>query len=223
MCRSMPGYSEDDYLMLSGIQHFQFCRRQWALIHIEQQWAENVRTVEGNYVHRVVDEPLTREKRGDKLTVRSLPVHSRELGITGVCDVVEFIRDPAGVPLAGEEGLYIPYPIEFKRGKPKRDDSDRSQIIAQLLCLEEMLACELSLGFIFYNEIKHRVEVPITEADKEQVKRNIAEMHHYFRKSYTPKAKAGPHCDSCSLNIICLPEMLGKRSVSSFIESRLSE
>ncbi|BCG56850.1 CRISPR-associated protein Cas4 [Paenibacillus sp. URB8-2] len=219
----MTGYNEEDFLLLSGIQHYNFCRRQWALIHIEQQWEENVRTLEGTYVHRVADQPLIREKRGDKLVVRALPVQSRELGITGICDVVEFIRDPKGVPLAGEEGLYLPYPVEYKRGKPKRDDSDRSQLIAQLMCLEEMLACDLTLGFLFYDEIKHRVEVPVTSSDRERVKEVLQEMHRFFQRNHTPKAKVGPHCQSCSLNLVCLPEMMKRRSVSSFIESRLNE
>lgn len=219
----MQAYNEDDYLLLSGIQHFNFCRRQWALIHIEQQWEENVRTLEGAFVHRVADQPLTREKRGDKLIVRALPVHSRQLGLTGICDVVEFIRDPGGISLAGEEGLYLPYPVEYKRGKPKKDDSDRSQLIAQLICLEEMLACDLSLGYLFYDEIKHRVEVPVTVSDREQVQRTVEEMHHYFRRNHTPKARTGPHCSNCSLNLVCLPEMMNKRTVASFIESRLNE
>lgn len=219
----MQVYNEEDYLLLSGIQHFNFCRRQWALIHIEQQWEENVRTLEGAYVHRIADQPFLREKRGDKLIVRALPVQSRELGITGICDVVEFIRDSEGVPLAGEEGLYLPFPVEYKRGKPKKDDSDRSQLIAQLICLEEMLACELSTGYLFYDEIKHRVEVPVTSADRERVKEVLLEMHRYYARNHTPKAKTGPHCESCSLNRVCLPEMLKRRSVSSFIESRLNE
>ncbi|WP_138495051.1 CRISPR-associated protein Cas4 [Paenibacillus pinistramenti] len=219
----MTEYNEDDYLMLSGIQHFNFCRRQWALIHIEQQWAENVRTLEGSHVHRVADNPILREKRGDKLVVRALPVHSRRLGITGICDVVEFIRDPAGIPLAGEEGLYLPVPVEYKRGKPKRDDSDRSQLIAQVICLEEMLACHVSHGFLYYNEIKHRVELPVTQTDREQVERIILEMHQHFDRRYTPKVKTGRHCQSCSLNLVCLPELMQRRPVSSYIEGRLKE
>lgn len=106
---------DDDYLMLSGIQHFQFCRRQWALIHIEQQWEENVRTVEGQYLHRKADQPFVREKRGDKLIVRAMPVKSNDLKITGICDVVEFIRDNSGVEISGAEGKYMPYPVEYKR------------------------------------------------------------------------------------------------------------
>jgi CRISPR-associated exonuclease Cas4 len=219
----MKDYNEEDYLLLSGIQHFNFCRRQWALIHIEQQWEDNVRTIEGDHLHRKADQPALREKRGDKLVVRALPVQSRELGITGICDVVEFIRDPSGVPLAGEEGLYLPYPVEYKRGKPKRNDSDHSQLVAQVLCLEEMLVCDIPKAYFYYDEIKHRVEVIITAADRERVKASIQEMRHYFERNHTPKAKAGPHCLSCSLNNICVPDILNKRSVSSYIESRLSE
>ncbi|MEK3875680.1 CRISPR-associated protein Cas4 [Paenibacillus sp. FSL M7-0420] len=219
----MQVYNEEDYLLLSGIQHFNFCRRQWALIHIEQQWEENVRTLEGTYVHRIADQPFLREKRGDKLIVRAMPVQSQELGITGICDVVEFVHNLEGVPLAGERGLYLPYPVEYKRGKPKKDDSDRSQLIAQLMCLEEMLACELSTGYLYYDEIKHRVEIQVTSADRERVREVLLEMHRYYARSHTPKVKTGPHCESCSLNRVCLPEMLKRRSVSSFIESRLNE
>ncbi|WP_310550935.1 CRISPR-associated protein Cas4 [Paenibacillus glufosinatiresistens] len=219
----MTDYNEDDYLLLSGIQHFNFCRRQWALIHIEQQWEENVRTLEGNHLHRVADQPHLREKRGNKLVVRALPVHSRRLGLTGICDVVEFIRDPGGVPLSDEQGLYLPCPVEYKRGKPKKDDSDRSQLIAQAMCLEEMLACEITTGYLFYNEIKHRVEVPITEADREQVQATLHEMHGYYARRYTPKAKAGPHCENCSLNKVCLPRLMNRRTVASYIESKVSE
>jgi len=219
----MKDYNEEDYLLLSGIQHFNFCRRQWALIHIEQQWEDNVRTIEGDHLHRKADQPALREKRGDKLVVRALPVQSRELGITGICDVVEFIRDPAGVPLAGEEGLYLPFPVEYKRGKPKRNDSDHSQLVAQVMCLEEMLVCDIHKAYFYYDEIKHRVEVIITAADRERVKASIQEMRHYFERNHTPKAKAGPHCLSCSLNNICVPDILNKRSVSSYIESRLNE
>lgn len=223
MCKSMPEYKEEDYLLLSGIQHFHFCRRQWALIHIEQQWVDNVRTVEGEHLHRVADQPFTREKRGDRLVVRAMPVHSRELGITGICDVVEFVREADGIPLAGEEGMYKPYPVEYKRGKPKKNDSDFPQLVAQLICLEEMLACELSVGFFFYDEIKRRVEVTVTEEDRQRVKSSIIEMHRYYERRHTPKVKTGPHCDSCSLHSVCLPELMSRRSASSYIDSRLKE
>ncbi|NCU18999.1 CRISPR-associated protein Cas4, partial [Pallidibacillus pasinlerensis] len=151
---------EEQFLMLSGIQHFLFCRRQWALIHIEQQWAENVRTLEGKNLHEKADKPFIREKRGNKLVVRAMPVKSNELKITGVCDVVEFVRNENGIEISGMDGKYIAYPVEYKRGKPKTDESDIMQLTAQALCLEEMLLCDVDKGYIFYNEIKHRVEVP---------------------------------------------------------------
>ena len=105
-------YSPDDCLMISGLQHFRFCRRQWALIHIEQQWAENLRTVEGELMHERAHDEGLRESRGDTIITRSLRVYSLTLGLSGQCDVVEFRRSAQGVPLAGHDGLWLPYPVE---------------------------------------------------------------------------------------------------------------
>lgn len=214
---------EDEYLMLSGIQHFLFCRRQWALIHIEQQWEENVRTVEGMFLHEKTDQPFIREKRGDKIIVRAMPVKSNELKISGVCDVVEFVRNEQGVNISGWEGKYLPYPVEYKRGKPKTDESDIMQLTAQALCLEEMLLCEVNKGYIFYNEIKHRVEIDLTPEYKRKVRKIVTEMYDYYKKSYTPKVKAGKFCKSCSLQDICLPALMSKRSVKAYIEGMIKE
>lgn len=214
---------EDDYLMLSGIQHFQFCKRQWALIHIEQQWEENVRTIEGQHLHRNTDNPFTREKRGNKLVVRSMAVRSQELKLTGICDVVEFLQDPNGVQINGAEGTYLPYPVEYKRGKPKTDESDVLQLAAQAICLEEMLLCEVELGYIFYKEIMHRVEVPLTDDIKQKVRRVAAEMRDYYSRRYTPKVKTGAFCKNCSLHSICLPALMNKRTVKSYIEGKMKE
>ncbi|WP_410513837.1 CRISPR-associated protein Cas4 [Paenibacillus sp. BR2-3] len=213
----------ENELMLSGIQHFHFCKRQWALIHIEQQWEENVRTVEGQHLHRNADQPFTREKRGDKLIVRAMPIKSNELNITGVCDVVEFVRDDGGVEISGAEGKYIAYPVEYKRGKPKMDDVDVLQLAAQAMCLEEMLLCEVETGFIFYNEIKHRIEVPLTIDLKAKVKAIVAEMQSYYDRRHTPKVKTGPFCTSCSLQHICLPKLMNKQTVRSYVEGRIRE
>lgn len=126
-------FQEDDYLLISEIQHFRFCQRQWALIHVEDQWADNVRTVEGNALHRKAHDAAARERRGDLLIVRSLRVASPRLGIVGACDVVEFRRDTNGVPLHGEEGLYLPFPIEYKRGTARTDGADELQLCAQAI------------------------------------------------------------------------------------------
>ena len=129
-------YGDDELLMLSGLQHFAFCRRQWALIHVEQQWQENLRTVEGQLLHQRAHDITLREHRGNVLLLRSMAVVSRELGLSGQCDVVEFHQDPTGVPLQGEKGLWIPYPVEYKRGKPKSNQADEIQLCAQAICLE---------------------------------------------------------------------------------------
>ncbi|MFF2908698.1 CRISPR-associated protein Cas4 [Paenibacillus sp. NPDC057934] len=216
-------YNDDEALMLSGIQHFQFCKRQWALIHIEQQWEENVKTVEGQHLHRNADQPFTREKRGDKLVVRAMPVRSGELNISGICDVVEFVKDDTGVPINGADGKYLAFPVEYKRGKPKVNEEDILQLAAQAMCLEEMLLCDISTGYIFYNEIKHRIEVQLTPDLKYRVKAIVEEMQDYYRRRHTPKVKTGPFCQSCSLQHICLPKLMNKQTVKSYVEGKIKE
>src|SRR6056297_921574 len=128
----MMEYKEDDFLLLSGIQHFFFCKRQWALIHIEQQWAENIRTTDGKHVHEKVDDPYIVETRGTLIITRSMPVSSRNLGLFGIADVVEFRKNKrAGIPLKGKSGLWVPVPVEYKRGKKKNDERDEVQLCAQ--------------------------------------------------------------------------------------------
>ena len=126
-------YDEDNYLMLSGIQHFAYCRRQWALIHIEQQWAENERTVDGHLFHATAHDNEKVEKRGNLLITRGLPVKSAQLGMSGICDVVEFHKSKTGISLFTYEGTWIPYPVEYKKGAPKSNDADELQLCAQTL------------------------------------------------------------------------------------------
>lgn len=121
-------YPEDDWLALSGLQHFAFCRRQWALIHIEQQWEDNYLTTAGSLEHDRAHDYSESETRGSLLIMRDLRVFSRRLGITGACDVVEFRQSDAGVPLHGRSGTWLPYPVEYKHGAPKQTDADRLQL-----------------------------------------------------------------------------------------------
>ena len=182
-------YKEDDYLMLSGIQHFAFCRRQWALIHLEQQWTENYRTMDGNFMHRQAHDGTSYEKRKDTIISRGMPVFSRTMGVNGICDIVEFHADESGTLIHTFGGKYIPMPIEYKRGKPKEHDADVLQVVAQAMCLEEMLDCKIMEGALYYGETKHRVKILISEEDRQKVREMFEEMHHYYERGYTPRAK----------------------------------
>lgn len=222
--KELSRYKEEDYLMLSGIQHFSFCRRQWALIHIEQQWDENLRTVEGNIFHKKAHDGYSSEKRRDVIISRGMPVFSPMLGISGVCDIVEFYRDDEkGISLHGREGRYLVYPVEYKKGQPKEDEADILQLAAQAMCLEEMLECEIEKGYLYYGEIRRRIEVGLDEDVRRQVRDTFEEMHHYYERRYTPKVKRTKACNACSLKDLCLPKLMKERSVKEYISKRIEE
>lgn len=216
-------YSEDDYLMISGIQHFKFCRRQWALIHIEQQWEENAHTVTGELMHKKVHDPSLKEKRKDMIITRALPVVSRELGVRGECDLVEFHKCEDGIRLHGHRDLYSVYPVEYKKGKPKLTEEDKLQLAAQAMCLEEMFSTRISEGAIFYGETRRRETVEMKEELRVQVKDMFREMHQYYERKYTPKVKSNRSCSACSLKEICLPKLGRMVSVQTYIDQMLKE
>lgn len=216
-------YDEEDYLQLSGIQHFCFCRRQWALIHIEQQWEENVRTLEGQFLHENAHDDLFSETRGDKIITRGMAISSAVLGCSGACDVVELHKDPKGITIFGRDGLYQPVPVEYKRGSPKTTDADCLQLCAQALCLEEMMACEISSGYLYYHEIRRRIPVSFDEKLREKVQSMFSEMHQYYKRRYTPKVKPSKNCKACSLSNLCLPQLGKNKSARSYIDATVGE
>lgn len=217
------GYPEEDWLALSGIQHFSFCKRQWALIHIEQLWSENYLTTAGHLEHERAHDYAASESRGDTLIMRDLRVYSRALGITGACDVVEFHKSNDGVPLHGRDGLWLPYPIEYKHGKSKTIDADRLQLCAEAMCLEEMLACDIPEGALFYRQTKRRERVKLDEDLRNMVEADFLQMHDLFSRGWTPKVKQTRSCSSCSLRDLCLPELRKVKSAKAYIEERLKE
>lgn len=217
-------YQEEEYISLSGIQHFAFCRRQWALIHIEQQWEENLRTIEGNILHKNAHNQYSSEKRGDLIISRGLSIHSSQLGICGQCDVVEFHLDEVdGITLYGRKGRYRVIPVEYKNGKPKENDIDILQLTAQAMCLEEMLACEIKEGYLFYGEIKHRINVKFTRELRRKTEDLFIEMHQLYERKYTPKVKRTKSCNACSLKHICLPVLNKNKCVHDYIEQTIKE
>ena len=216
-------YKEDDFLQISGLQHFHFCRRQWALIHLEQLWAENLRTVEGELLHERAHDASLREKRGELMIVRDMRVFSANLGVSGACDVVEFKKSEAGIPLSGLEGRYQPYPIEYKRGSPRTDQANHLQLCAQAMCLEEMLCCDIPEGALYYGEIRRRENVLFTEELRQAVKSALEEMHQLYERGYTPKVRPSKSCNACSLKELCLPKLMKKKSVAKYLRERLEE
>lgn len=217
-------YDEEDFLNLAGLQHFAFCRRQWALIHIERQWSENLRTAEGQILHEKAHDPFSEEKRGDLLISRGMAVFSRTLGVNGVCDVVEFRASPKGVALTGRDGKWLPVPVEYKRGAPKEGDADSLQLCCQAMCLEEMLLCgRIPKAYLYYGETARRTAVPLDDALREKVKSLLTEMHELYARRYTPRVKPTKSCNACSLKNLCLPKLYRAGSASEYVRTRLEE
>ena len=216
-------FAPEDCLMISGLQHFRFCCRQWALIHLEQQWAENLRTVEGEFLHERAHNEQLQERRGDLLTVRGLRVQSLTLGLSGICDVVEFRQDARGVPLSGKEGQWLPYPVEYKRGVPKQDGCDELQLCAQAMCLEEMLCCEIPEGALYYGEPRRRLRVSLTKELREEVRSDAAQMHALYRRGHTPRVRRTKSCNACSLKELCLPGLQKSGSVRDYLRRHMED
>ncbi|WP_301861027.1 CRISPR-associated protein Cas4 [uncultured Megasphaera sp.] len=214
-------YHEDQYLMISGLQHFVFCRRQWALIHLEQVWQDNYLTAEGIVLHKNAHNEKLVEKRNDCLTVRGMRVSSSALGMSGICDVVEFHQAEEGAVLHGHDGQWQVVPIEYKRGTDKEDDSDALQLCCQAMCLEDMLACTIPMGYLYYHAKRRRTPVTFTEELRSRVQSAVEEMHEYYRRGYTPKSKVTRKCRSCSLRNDCVPQLCKTVSVKAYYASIL--
>lgn len=212
----------DAYLMISGIQHYCFCPRQWALIHIEQQWEDNWRTVSGQLVHKRVHDEGVYEGHKNSFVLRGLRVSSSRLGLSGICDAVEFIRDEKGVAIKGHDGLWTIIPVEYKRGKERKDEADHFQLCAQVFALEEMFSASITYGFIYHNETRRRERVEIDNAIREKTVKMAEEMSYLYLNGITPTAEKSIHCLSCSLVNICLPRVNGSDSFE-FIKSMMKE
>lgn len=175
-------------------------------------------------MHKRTDDPFLTESRGGIITSRALPVASYHLGLTGICDVVEFTPSADGVNLPGYEGAFVPVPVEYKRGKPKQDQSDVAQLCAQAICLEEMLSVEVPVGYLYYGKTRRRVEVPFTADLRAFVRKLAQQMHQYFERGYTPRVRPSKACRSCSLKDICLPELETRPlTASEYIRKRIDD
>ena len=203
-------FTEDDFIPIGALQHYIFCPRQCALIHVEGAWQENLFTTRGAILHEKVDTD-TYETRGTLRTVRGLRIHSQRLGIVGRADVVEF-RAPA-VAGGPEEVM----PVEFKAGEPKEDISDKGQLCAQAMCLEEMLQVKIAEGGFFYGKIRRRERVVIDESLREQTGSVIEAVRQIVTSKSIPSAKYAPKCRNCSLEPICVPKAMNNQKLEKYM------
>jgi CRISPR-associated exonuclease Cas4 len=188
-------YSEEDFIQLSALQHYSYCPRQCALIHMDMAWEENVFTAEGRLLHARADSGKV-EFRGDVKTVTGLRVRSLRHGVSGTADVVEFHR---------QDGCWLPFPVEYKRGRPKTHDSDRAQLCMQAICLEEMLSVSIPCGALFYGAIRRREEVEFSEDLRGKTAALAFAVHALLHQSILPPPADDERCPACSLLDLCLP------------------
>ena len=227
-------YTEDDLLMLSALQHLLFCERQCALIHIEQLWFENRFTAEGRVMHDRVHSS-GRESRGSVRIEFSVPIRSFKLGITGQADVVEYhLTDMQNVNILNEKRampgkrkvkkIRLPFPVEYKRGKPKKDNCDRVQLCAQAICLEEMTGIAVPNGALFYGKNKRRQDVVFDETLRNETIDAAIRLHELVKSGKTPAPVYAKKCDSCSFFDICIPKAVtAKRSVARYISAMVKD
>ncbi|MDE7407956.1 MAG: CRISPR-associated protein Cas4 [Muribaculaceae bacterium] len=219
-------YAEDEMLQLSGIQHYMFCPRQWALIHMEQQWAENRLTTEGQLLHANVDNPFVRETNGSRvLTLRGLRLASPTLGLTGIADAVELHPEP-DAPTEKSQMIasrrFTALPIEYKRGRRKLSDCDRVQVAAQALILEDMLGVTIDRGAVFYWAERHREYFSIDYDMRRQVLTIADEMHNIMASQRVPRVRRHSGCKSCSLYDLCEPSLCG-RSAAEYLKKMMQD
>ena len=219
-------YDDDQMLMLSGVQHYMFCPRQWALIHVEQQWADNRLTAEGEVLHKNVDNSTYRQKNGDTITLRGVHIASHALGLYGICDAIELLPSETqdnAITHFKYSGYWRPYPIEYKRGHRKPDERDAVQLAAQVMCLEEMYEIRIPEAALFYYETRRREVVAMDESLRQLTSELSEAMHKTFDDGITPKAVPQHGCKRCSLIDLCSPELTKKTTVAYYLKKSFNE
>ena len=204
-----------------------FCERQWALIHIEQQWQENRLTAEGKHLHEHADNPFENDTRREVRTTRSIAISSSRLGLRGIADVVQYVREDTlpesdSITLSSRKGRWQIVPVEYKHGKPKLNDADKVQLCAQAMCLEEMFNVNIKEGYLYYNITRRREHVIFDVDLKKRVEELSQRMHSMFSERKVPKAREEKYCGNCSLYEICQPSWnKAEESVGRYLSKNL--
>ncbi len=202
---------DNDRVPVSAIKQIIYCKRRFALMFIDQEWASNYKIVEGDFLHQRVNDPFFQEKRGDVYKSRSVPIYSEQMNLYGIADLVEFIKDDDGVSIGTKPGRWRINPVEYKNGKPEKSNADSFQLCAVAMCLEEMLGAEISKGDVYYGKIKRRVEVCFTPELRSRVADAAKEVHCLMESKAIPEKPPGQNCSLCSLVNICMPAIFSNR------------
>lgn len=216
-------YAEDDLLPISALQHLAFCERQWGLIHIDCIWSDNRLTAEGNLMHSRTESGV-REWQDDILVTRGLRLRSFRLGLVGIADVCEFrpADEDRGVELDGLVGHWIPFPVEYKRGKPRQGRCDEIQLCAQALCVEEMLDCQVPEGAFFYGKPRRRFAVEFNDELRQLTEQTALRLHELTELGKVPDARYSARCRNCSLLQQCQPRTVGRgKSARRYLAAHL--
>ena len=216
-------YNDDDLLPLSALQHLVFCERRAALILIEGQWRDNLYTAEGGALHEKVHRSETENRPGSRIA-RALPLKSAHLGLAGKADVVEFHRvSSGGVGIACAEGYWRPCPVEYKRGRRRREASFEVQLCAQALCIEEMLATSVPAGALYYGKTRRRLEIEFDAGLREQTERAALRLHEMVQRGRTPPARRTSKCAKCSLEPLCMSGAMKAGHGASYVRTIFAE
>jgi len=207
-------FKEEEFIQLSSLQHFIFCQRQCALIHIEQMWVENIFTAEGRVMHTNVHKGNIKNIKNSRIET-GVMLHSFGVGLVGKADVVEFYKRVG-------ESYWIPFPVEYKRGKPKQNNCDKVQLCAQALCLEEMLKIKVERGALFYGRTRRRLDVVFDNVLRNETKEIIRQVRIFIEKGKTPAPVYTSKCKTCSFYEECLPKLISRKvSVKRFLKEEI--
>lgn len=217
-------YSEQDLLSVSALSDITFCERRAALHFIEGIWEDNLFTAEGTILHERVDDGSNTEVRGNIRIARSVPLRSLRLGLVGKADIVEFHKTECdGIKLKGTSGIWLPFPVEYKRGFLRHESSFEVQLCAYALCLEEMLNVKVPEGALFYGQTRRRHDVIFDNGLRELTEDTSKRLHELIAAAITPPPEYSAKCKKCSLYDLCLPKACEKKSAGRYLANVCKE
>ncbi|HOP55022.1 MAG TPA: CRISPR-associated protein Cas4 [Bacillota bacterium] len=203
--------SEEDLIPISLLSQYYYCKRRAGLMLLERQWQDNIHTAEGTVLHERVHSGKS-ESRGSFHILRTLTVRSFEVGLVGVIDCLEIVQSENGYALPWLEGRWAMHPVEYKHGVRRNELEYEVQMAAQAMCLEEMYNCKIDKGYVYYGDDRRRIEVTIDDYYRDLVVEGAKSLNKILENQVTPIARRSAKCRECSLNDVCFPKILNKKT-----------